>query len=61
MDRSARSVIVGNAVIRASVLPAAAYAHPGTDCFSQVSLVLGGGAVASVIVVGGGVRRLDAG
>lgn len=58
MDRTATAVVLANAVIWAAVLLGAAFVSGGTDCFSQLSTVLGGGAAASVVIVGGGVRQL---
>ena len=59
MDRSAIAVILANAIVWAGVMLGAALG--GTDCYSQVSTVLYGGAGASVVVVGGGAQQLVTG
>ena len=61
VDRSATAVVVANALIWAAVLLGASFALEGTGCFSQVSTLLYGGAGASVVIVGGGVRRMATG
>ena len=58
MERQAIAVIVANALIWAAVILGAAYVLDGSDCWSQVSTVLVGGAGASVVIVGGGVQQL---
>lgn len=58
MDRAATGLVFGNAVVWAAVVFGAAVALGGTDCFPRVAPLLGGGAAASVVLVGGGVRRL---
>jgi len=43
MDRAATAVILANAIVWAAVILGAAVVLGGTDCFSQVSTLLGGG------------------
>lgn len=61
MERTASAVVIGNAVVWAAVLLGSAVALQGTAAFPTVAPVLGGGAAASVLVVGAGVRRLAEG
>ena len=58
MDREATAVILANAIIWATVILGVAYATRGTGCWSVVSTPLFGAAGASVVVVGGGVKRV---
>ena len=46
-------VIIANAIIWAAVLVGSAFALRGTGMFSEIQLILVGGAVASNLVVGG--------
>lgn len=52
------AVIIGNAIVWAAVILAAAWTLRGTECFGEIQIILGGGAAASIIVVGGGARHV---
>ncbi len=51
------TVLIANAIIWGAVLVGSAYALRGTGAFSDIQLILGGGAVASNLVVGGVLAR----
>ncbi len=51
------AVVLGNAIVWAVVVIAAASVLSGTPYASQVRLILGGGAAASILIVGAGMRR----
>jgi hypothetical protein len=55
--RIVRACILGNAIIWAAVILAAAVVLQGTDCMAKMIPILGGGAGASVVVLGGGLSR----
>jgi|GEM_PF-1571998 len=59
MNRTGTAVVIGNAIVWAAVLLGSAVALNGTGVFGQISSILAGGAAASVLLVGGGVRRLS--
>jgi hypothetical protein len=50
-------VVIVNAIIWGFVLIASALALKGTGAYKEIQLILGGGAAASLLVVGAGVRR----
>ena len=55
--RSARAVLIGNAIIWAAVVLATSFVLEGTGLMGKLIPILGGGAVASIILVGRGSRK----
>jgi hypothetical protein len=53
----AGAVVIANAIIWGVVLVGSASALRGTGAFSDIQLILGGGAAASNILVGVGILR----
>ena len=56
MSREA-AVVIANAIIWGTVVVGSAMALRGTGAFSDIQLILGGGAAASNILVGIGILR----
>jgi hypothetical protein len=52
-----RACILGNAIIWAAVILASAAVLEGTGYMAKMIPILGGGAAASVVVLGGGLSR----
>jgi hypothetical protein len=50
-------IVIVNACIWGAVIIASAVALKGTGAFDKIQLILGGGAAASLIVVGSGIRK----
>jgi hypothetical protein len=50
-------VVITNALIWGFVMIACALALKGTGAYKEIQLILGGGAAASLLVVGAGVIR----
>ena len=55
--KRASMVVIANAIVWALVLIASALALKGTGAYQEIQHILGGGAAASLLVVGLGVRR----
>lgn len=56
-DRKEGAVVIGNAIIWGAVILATAYVLAGTGLMSKLIPILGGGAAASLFLVGSGLRK----
>ncbi len=54
--KSRRALVLGNAIVWAAVLIATASVLSGTPYAGQVRMIVGGGAAASILIVGAGTR-----